>query len=840
MGYSRHLREDIFLEPTHTLYVTATLSQAEDSESSSSKLNYLDILNVIHQTILDENSIHNLPSAHNVWALIENQDLSATTNRIDVGGLWGGIPGLFSSRGGCSWTQNSYLLNGMDVTDPYWTGIPLFYPDYFSLRYTQLIDAGHPIQTLFPGCYYNLITREGSDQFHGSISTFYIQHSLQSSNISSRLQEEGLNESHGFDYLTEGNVQISGPLSREKATFFASISAFDLSRNMADFSEADKSSLVSGLFNLKYKLSDGGLRLLWTGQKVTHPTYGAKRHIPLSSTLDRKELYNVFQILLDKRIRDNHYFKSGICFTQGNIDSFFQSDNSSPYGLEIFTKIPRGSAPLASQEERSTLTFQIMGESFIKVLNVRHKLQYGLQARYCRASSIEDIRDNIHLHFYGDQPLEVVQFNTPVEHGESAAHLNFFLQDTLTLPNFVSFYLGINFATSQAKVHDDDHPDTQGANEIHWVDLSPRFGLIIPLSREKTSALKLSYARYFYTLPLNIMSYGNPDAWGSLVFSWKDVNQDSLYQTGELGKLLRREGPQYSVVDPDLKRPFTDEIALSYSAVFGSSWTFYLGGFHRVTRNLIRSLNVGVPFEAYDPFYYTDTGDDRIPFTHDDLLFTVYNQKEETLGQDYFLISNVEPDTRTTTYFGFDLNLIKKFSERFTFFLSLTATQADGETNPGNTEWENDDGLIGSLFDNPNTLINGKGRVRFDRAYTGRLGFNYLAPYGIRIGCIIKYYDGQPFARKIIIEGLNQGPFYIQAHPRGVARYEYNRTIDIRIEKIIRINKSRLRLILDGFNILNRGFATEENEWTGPEFPLRYATEIQSPRVFRLGLSYEF
>jgi hypothetical protein len=87
---------------------------------------------------------------------------------------------------------------------------------------------------------------------------------------------------------------------------------------------------------------------------------------------------------------------------------------------------------------------------------------------------------------------------------------------------------------------------------------------------------------------------------------------------------------------------------------------------------------------------------------------------------------------------------------------------------------------------------------------------------------------------------MNQGPFIIQAHPRGVARYEYNRTVDIRLEKPLKFGQTQMRIILDAFNLLNRNLATEENEWTGPEFPLRFATEIQSPRVFRLGLVLEF
>lgn len=108
------------------------------------------------------------------------------------------------------------------------------------------------------------------------------------------------------------------------------------------------------------------------------------------------------------------------------------------------------------------------------------------------------------------------------------------------------------------------------------------------------------------------------------------------------------------------------------------------------------------------------------------------------------------------------------------------------------------------------------------------------------MGAVVKYYDGQPFARKIIVQGFNQGPFYIQAHPQGVSRYEFNMTVDVRLEKEFRWDKGAVRLIIDGFNIFNQNLATQENEWTGPEYPRRFATEIQSPRVFRVGINFEF
>jgi len=64
--------------------------------------------------------------------------------------------------------------------------------------------------------------------------------------------------------------------------------------------------------------------------------------------------------------------------------------------------------------------------------------------------------------------------------------------------------------------------------------------------------------------------------------------------------------------------------------------------------------------------------------------------------------------------------------------------------------------------------------------------------------------------------------------------------VDLRIEKSLPLGAGRLRLFLDGFNIFNRSLATEENEWTGSGNWSRAATEIQSPRMFRLGCALEF
>jgi hypothetical protein len=383
-------------------------------------------------------------------------------------------------------------------------------------------------------------------------------------------------------------------------------------------------------------------------------------------------------------------------------------------------------------------------------------------------------------------------------------------------------------------------PERDSDGKIDWLHLSPRLGFSVPFLQDRSLTLRISAGRYFFNLPLSYLTAGNPQGLGGLAYPWTDQNGDGRVQSDEAQTLWRREGPAFTEIDPDLKRPYTDEFAVSLTKIFRNDLYLTLAGFYRETRHLVDTLNTGVPLTAYDPVQIYDPGDDSIPGNHDDLYLIVYDQKKETLGRDFFLLTNPDTDSRVNRYRGLDLTLVKKFSRGAVFFFSGTATEAVGTSSPGNSEYENDDGVIGALYENPNTFLFAKGRLRFDRAYTARLGWSMPIPYGFRFSGLVKYYDGQPFSRKIIVTGFNQGPFYVQAFSRGVARYEFNMTVDLRVEKSVALGKARGRIFIDIYNVFNWALATEENEWTGPDFTPRYATEVQSPRVVRLGVRYEF
>ncbi len=785
------------------------------------------------RTTITAEQIDLLPSGNSLGSLIENQDFSATTNRIDVGGLWASYPTLYSARGGVSWTQNVVLLNGMDVSDPYDGGRALVLPDVFSLASIGHANGVLPIQASTPGGQLSLTPRSGSDGFHGGFRSFYTDASLSSTNITPALEAENLHESDSFSRSSGYDFHLSGPLSRRGATFFTAWSQRSMGRDLAGFEPEDGSSLLSGLFSAEIPAAGNWLKLVWVGQSAGYDSYGAGREVAWEATTRRSALSGILQAVYETPSEGLSHSRLGLSWTAARTKDDLQAEAEGPSRTDLFTPAASGSPSALEDSFRQKLAFTYDFEALLpERLGADHRLESGARFLWSSVEMTTTVPGNSVLRYYGPAASEVALSAGPFSSRLNSLEARAFLQDTVTFGGGAAFRLGLHASWLSAG---------NRTASVSWLTLSPRAELTIPLSRRRTSLFKINLARYDLQLPLSTLLWGDPGAPGALVYAWKDPDGNGVYDTGEEGELLRREGPAFSAVDENLKRPRLDEFALAFIQDFRAGWRFTLSGFLRRTNRLLETINTGVTDADYAALTLRDDGDDRIPGSYDDLTFTVYDRNASALGRDFFLLTNPEADSRFSTYRGLDLSLLKAWDGRFLFYLAMTAMEIVGTTGPGNTEMENDDGMIGSLYDDPNAAINARGRMRFDRAYTIRLGFSLPLPLGARFAVVGKYYDGQPFARMIVVEGLNQGLLAIQAHARGVARYEYNMTVDARLEKSVILGRGgSIRLLVDVFNLFNQHLATEESEWTGPAFPLRYATEIQSPRVIRGGIQISF
>ena len=307
---------------------------------------------------------------------------------------------------------------------------------------------------------------------------------------------------------------------------------------------------------------------------------------------------------------------------------------------------------------------------------------------------------------------------------------------------------------------------------------------------------------------------------------------------------MGRFGGIVSAIDSHLRRPYADEFNLQAEAKLPLGISTSLRLFRRDEKDRLATVNVGVPPAAFSPVEILDPGPDFIPGTFDDQRLTVYAQDPATLGYDSFLLTN--PAGLRMMYKG----LVAEVGGGWRFLqgrVSFMAVKSYGPTNPGNSAIENDAGVVGALFQDPNTAIHAAGRTYFDRAYVAKAELVATLPKrlgGIELANTATYMDGLPFGRRLLVTGLPQGPFLVAAtvrgSPEGGNRAEYVLNWNLRVGRTVRVPGGSLRLAVDILNVLNCGNKIQESDISGPLFNQRLPVAIQPPRYARVNIEYQF
>jgi hypothetical protein len=338
--------------------------------------------------------------------------------------------------------------------------------------------------------------------------------------------------------------------------------------------------------------------------------------------------------------------------------------------------------------------------------------------------------------------------------------------------------------------------------------LSPRISARLLLARAGRLTAFGGYADSPHRLLLAPLAFGDPNGPQGAVHLWKDANGDGRYQPIERGPLVARVGPgaafdALASIDPGLRPPRTREFVAGLEVSLGRYWIVRLTGFDRRERDLMESVDVGVALSGYTVRYLPDPAGDILG-PQDDQLLPVYDRKPETFGHDRYLLTN--PAGHTGLHQGVELSVEKPLGARLVFSAGGTASRTEiAGANRGFRVMENDQGVVGELYDTPNADTHAYGRSFFDRAFTLKIAATYRAPRDWRVGVVARYMDGQPFGRVVVVPDLAQGPEAVPATPRGQIargwamdesgryivpsghRFSYTLTVDARIEKGVRL-----------------------------------------------------
>jgi hypothetical protein len=381
------------------------------------------------------------------------------------------------------------------------------------------------------------------------------------------------------------------------------------------------------------------------------------------------------------------------------------------------------------------------------------------------------------------------------------------------------------------------HASVTGGDSFQWNDWFPRVSVRWDIVPPKRLTAFASVNRYGYRPTLESLAYGDPNAPRASVFRWDDSNGDGRMNDGEVGPLISRVGgaPEISRIDSGLRRPYLDELVAGFDMRPFETWTIRLVGLTREEQHLLAGVNTGAPASAYSVINIPDAGNDWID-PSDDRLLPLYSRKPETFGADRYVLTN--PAGFHTTFAGVELSA-RHTGERLWLVAGGTAGRASGPAIARGFEaLENDRGIQGDLFLNPNAATFANGRYFGDRAYTIKTAGTYRFAHEIRLGVAARYQDGQPFARLVIAPALAQGAEAVRGFENGRNRFTYTLTVDARLQKQFVTSRGRVAVLLDVFNLLNMSNEVEELVLTERAF--RQTTAVQPPRAVHLGVRLTF
>ena len=777
-----------------------------------------------------------LPSSRSLWSLLETAEPAAILDRIDGAGLYLGQPGRFSMRG-ASWTQNTLLLDGLDVTDRSRGGTPLVEPGLGGLQSLEAISALAPVELQAPGVSLALATREPAGSWRGIVEVHGLTQALQASEPAGEAPPIAR-----FGSSFDVDAVATGPLAGERLRGLLSAHAARVESLERDDPARLESRVLSLLGRLAYRPSPrDSLDLLASLVLRRRPFAGGAAFYggPVSEDADS----------LGAGLGWTRTASGGTCWARaGAWRGTFTPDSQGhepgrPVERLLDGPVPELVFPAGSRRTRWSASAGVALRGS-RLGGAWQAPRFGLGLDGASAREAPGAGGPLPETVAG-LPARVWEYAWGADSRRSARSLVAYAADRLVLRDRLLVEGGLRLEAARGSA-------AGAAQRVSWTTLSPRLQARLRLSRRGGLSLFGGWGEYTHQLLLEDLAFGDPNAPSAEVYRWSDANGDGRFDPTERGPLVARAGPGtagggLSALDPALRPPRTRELVLGLESSPGAGFVVSLTAFDRRERDRIESVDVGVTAADYVVRYLPDPGGDLVG-PQDDQLLPVYDRKPESFGLDRYLLTN--PPGLAGLHQGVELRVEKGLGRGLSLLAGATASRTEiAGANRGFRVVENDQGLVGELLDDPNADTHASGRGFFDRAYTLKVALAWRSRRELRAGVVARYQDGQPFGRLVVVPDLAQGPEAIPATPRGQLdggsagvpsghRFSYTLTVDARLEQDLRLGSRRLALIAEAFNLLGARNEVEEDAVFGPAF--RTPTAVQPPRVFSFGLRLDF
>ncbi len=742
-------------------------------------------------------------------------------------------------------TDNSYQLDGTDFTAPS-TGAAWPWPNTDAIEEVQVLQLGASAEYgNVQGAVFNVVTRQGGNQFKGDGNLYFMNDKLTGRNTTDD-EDDGL--PYHRDKFMDTTWQLGGPAVKDKLWFFGSFQYQKDSDSQpgtaAEFPA--RSSAKRVFWKVNYQITDA--------QKVQvqyHDDFyripGRATALTAPSTLGVENGHNPSPGVMWTNVISNK------TFVEARYSGFYGVDHGDPlesgeprvkprfYDLDtdritggIYSWYDGNSWKSAVSGKVSHYADNFMGGS--------HDLKLGVQ--FDSGGSDYAIGPNDYIYTYGST-VAYGYTQLPYHTGGQKKSIGTYIDDTYRIGSRTTLNLGLRYDWSKAGIKSYPVLDAQG-NEtgassperpglFTWNSISPRVGIVYKFTDAGKSTVKAHFGRYYRGVVTSEFDNTTPSLTPRYLF-------DGTYRNGlpNPASLEVVSDNSNLTVDSGFKNPYTDQYIFGFEQELAANFGLQFNFVYKRGEDYGGWTDIG---GRYAPATYVDS----IGASASGQTFPVFRL---TSSPDARLFQLTNPDGLFSRYKGFAVQAQKRMANRWQLTGSVVLSKSEGRLGSstlsptggqtGTAQVVNNALLFGM---DPNHFVNTEGLLIGDRPVVAKAQLLYDLPGGVTFGLNYTFQSGRPWARQIQVGGLG-----FPARPQiqmeildGSRRVPDWNLVDVRLQKDFNVGGSaRLGVFGDFLNLGNIAAPQGIGSRIGSSSSFGLPTTFLPPRRLMLGTKIRF
>jgi len=864
-GFQTVVREDVLVRQGQTAAVdipmkVSTLTEAITVKGESP---VVDTKSANVNVSLDKNLLENTPGGKDIWNILEYKVPGLIFDTPDVGGNQAGLQRAFTARGTPN-SQNTQLLNGVNVGDPAAIGFSMNYYDPSSFDNILVSSGAQDISVGTSGVVINMVTKSGTNRFTGQVLQTYQGHGTQGDNIDASLRAAGFRpNANAVDYITNTNVQAGGPMLRNKLFYFGSFNhqpthvnvpgfpaVSPLPVELADTSNQDTTDITTGTGRLTYQFSRHKFDVYGSKQRYDKPNRGAGSTVTQDSASKEYDIDNVVQGLWNWVITDRLFANTNISYNNVHFPLYQKTGLQPLTDVAVNPNVQYRNRTSSAIMFRERLEVQSNWNYYLpRFIGGRHEFKGGFNNSFTPEDVDTERVDDVNLTFRSAAtsatqlagPVQVTIFNSPFTVKRAVMNTALYLQNTYSIGRLTAI-AGIRWERVEGYIPEQTRissryfptgmtigglnvalntggivtqyvvPDrfAEVRNAPLWKNWAPRFAGTYDLEGNGKTLVRASWGKYLDQIGTGTPG-PNPNGAVSQRYTWTDLNSDLVFQPGNAAwdgtKYVGGEfGPLAnngtSIPNPNRFDPRERTYRNELTA-----------GFDRELFPGVRGSITYISKREKNPIttIFVRTEDWASSYVSapviDPGVDGVNGTTDDATVAAFNIIPGLTPSGQTinsdrlaTRYDGLELTVEKRYARGFALVGGYTYARTRVD-------------LLS--LSSPNALINAEGESG-GRRHLFKLTGSYMFPKQILFGANLRAQSGLPFTRTFTVAACTttvttncltplpgDNNTTILAEPRGSRTLGGLTTVDLRAGRYFRFGSNRVELSMDVYNLAN-------------------------------------